>query len=88
MARQSFALFTEGIDKFNEYYNNGKFDGIYTTNVSYIDPKFKEEKWLNVVDCSKHLAKIIYNLHEGESISKLMKDRSYPAQVLAKKFEN
>ena len=84
----TFALFTEGIDKFNEYYNNGKFDGIYTTNVSYIDPKFKEEKWLNVVDCSKHLAKIIYNLHEGESISKLMKDRSYPAQVLAKKFEN
>ncbi|MBO6145796.1 MAG: ribose-phosphate diphosphokinase [Bacilli bacterium] len=83
----SFALFTEGIDKFKKYYEDGKFDGIYTTNVSYIDPKYKEEKWLHVVDCSKHLARVIHNLHEGESISELMKDRSYPSKVLAKKIE-
>lgn len=84
----SFALFTEGIDKFKKYYEDGKFDGIYTTNVSYIDPKYKKEEWLHVVDCSKHLARVIHNLHEGESISELMKDRSYPSKVLAKKFEN
>ena len=83
----SFALFTEGIDKFKKYYEDGKFDGIYTTNVSYIDPKYKKEEWLHVVDCSKHLARVIHNLHEGESISELMKDRSYPSKVLAKKFE-
>ena len=83
----SFALFTEGIDKFKKYYEEGKFDGIYTTNVSYIDPKYKEEKWLHVVDCSKTLARVIHNLHEGESISELMRDRSYPSKVLAKKFE-
>ena len=83
----SFALFTEGIDKFKKYYEEGKFDGIYTTNVSYIDPKYKEEEWLHVVDCSKHLARVIHNLHEGESISELMKDRSYPSKVLARKFE-
>ena len=83
----SFALFTEGIDKFRKYYEEGKFDGIYTTNVSYISPKYKKEDWLHVVDCSKHLAQVIHNLHEGESISQLMKDRSYPSKVLAKKFE-
>lgn len=83
----SFALFTEGIDKFKKYYEEGKFDGIYTTNVSYIDPKYKEEEWLHVVDCSKHLARVIHNLHEGKSISELMKDRSYPSKVLARKFE-
>ena len=84
----TFALFTEGIDKFKEYYKNNKFDGIYTTNVSYIPEEYKKEEWLHVVDCSKHLAKIIYNLHEGESISNIMKDRSYPAKVLSKKFES
>lgn len=83
----TFALFTEGIDKFKKYYEEKKFDGIYTTNVSYIDPTFKKEKWLHVVDCSKNLAKVIHNLHEKESISKLMKDRSYPSKVLKKKFE-
>ena len=83
----TFALFTEGKDKFNEYYKDGKFDGIYTTNVSYIDPNIKEEPWLHIVDCSNHLARIIYNLHEGKSISKIMKDRSYPAKVLEKKFK-
>ena len=82
----TFALFTNGIDKFRKYYEESKFDGIYTSNVSYIDPKYKEEEWLNVVDCSKQLAKVIYNLHEGEIISQLMKDRSYPAKVLANKF--
>ena len=84
----TFALFTEGKDKFNEYYKEGKFDGIYTTNVSYIDPSIKEEPWLHIVDCSNHLARIIYNLHEGKSISKIMRDRSYPAKVLEKKFKN
>ena len=31
--------------------------------------------------------KIIKNLHDGESISQLVRDRSYPAKVLAKKFK-
>ena len=82
----TFALFTNGIDKFKEYYEEGKFDGIYTTNVSYIDPKFKEESFLHVVDCSAFLARVIHNLHNGESISQLMRDRSYPSKVLTKKF--
>ncbi len=83
----TFALFTKGIDKFKDYYEKGKFDGIYTTNVSYIDPRYLEEPWLNVVDCSEYIAKIIYNLNMGESISQLLRDKSYPAKVLAKKFE-
>lgn len=84
----TFALFTKGIDKFRDYYNEGKFDAIYTTNLSYIDEKYRNEEWLKIVDCSKFMAKIIRNLHNGQSISQLTKDRSYPAKVLAKKFKN
>ncbi|MBR4618871.1 MAG: ribose-phosphate diphosphokinase [Bacilli bacterium] len=83
----TFALFTNGIDKFNKYYEDKKFDGIYTTNVSYIDNNYKKEEWLHVVDCSEYIAKIIYTLNNQESISPLLRDKSYPGKVLAKKFE-
>ena len=83
----TYALFTKGIDKFKEYYEAEKFDGIYTTNLSYIPEEYKKEEWLNVVDCSTIMSKIIRNLHNGQSISELSRDRSYPAKVLAKKFE-
>lgn len=83
----TYSLFTKGIDKFKEYYDDNKFDGIYTTNLSYIPEDYKKEEWLHVVDCSKFMSKIIRNLHNGQSISQLTKDRSYPAKVLAKKFE-
>ena len=83
----TYALFTKGIDKFKDYYDKGKFDGIYTTNLSYIPEDYKKEEWLHVVDCSVIISKIIRNLHNGQSISQLTKDRSYPAKVLAKKFD-
>lgn len=86
-AISTFSLFTTGIEKFQEYYDLGKFDGVYTTNLSYINNDYKQQEWLNVVDCSQYLAQIIYNLHNGESISGLMRDKSYPSKILAKKFE-
>lgn len=83
----TYSLFTNGIDKFKYYYEEGKFDGIYTTNLSYIPEEFKQEEWLHIVDCSKYLAQIIYSLNNKQSISSLQRDRSYPSKVLAKKFE-
>ena len=82
----TFALFTEGIDKFNKYYEEGKFDGIYTTNLSYIPEEYKKEKWLHAVDSSKQVAQVIRNLHNNESISPLLRDKSYIGKVLTKKF--
>lgn len=83
----TFSLFTKGIEKFKEYYEQGKLDGIYTTNLSYIDERYRNEEWLHICDCSEYLAKMIYNLNQNISISHLLRDRSYPAKVLAKKFE-
>ena len=82
----TFSLFTKGIDKFREYYDKKMFDGIYTTNLSYIDEQYKKEEWLNVVDCSEYIAKIIYNLNHSMSITELLRDKSYPSKILAKKF--
>ena len=84
----TFALFTNGIDKFDEYYNNNMFDGVYTTNLSYIPKSYQEKPWLHVWDCSKMMAEIVYDLHNDLSISELLKDKSGPIKMLEKKFNN
>ncbi|MGN1370654.1 MAG: ribose-phosphate diphosphokinase [Candidatus Coprovivens sp.] len=82
----TYALFSNGIDKFDEYYQKGMFDGLYTTNLSYIPEEYKTHKWLHVCDCSKLLAEIIYNIHNDKSISGILRDKSHPVKVLEKKF--
>ena len=83
----TYALFANGIDKFDEYYEKGMFDGIYTTNLSYIPKEYQEKPWLHVCDCSKLLAQIIYNIHNDLSISSILRDKSYPVKLLEKKFQ-
>ena len=83
----TYALFTKGIDEFQKYYDEGKFDGLYTTNLSYIPEEHKKAKWLHVCDCSKDVAEIIYNIHNDLSISDILRDKSYPVRLLEKKFE-
>lgn len=83
----TFALFTEGIDKFNRYYENNLFDGLYTTNLSYIPNEYKSLEWLHICDCSKMMSEIVYNMHNELSISGLLKDKSGPIKMLEKKFD-
>lgn len=83
----TYALFTKGIDEFQKYYDEGKFDGLYTTNLSYIPEEYKKAKWLHICDCSKDVAEIIYNIHNDLSISEILRDKSYPVRLLEKKFE-
>ncbi len=84
----TFALFTEGIDKFEEYYQKGMLDGVYTTNLTYIPEEFQKAEWLHVCDCSKLIAEVIYNIHHNLSLSNILGDRSYPVKLLEKKFED
>ena len=65
----------------------GKFDGLYTTNLSYIPKEYEKAKWLHVCDCSKDVAEIIYNIHNDLSISSILKDKSYPVKLVEQKFE-
>ncbi len=82
----TFALFTEGIDEFDKYYKEGKINGVYTSNLSYIPEEFKNKEWLHVCDCSKELSEIIYNIHNDLSISDILRDRSGSIRLLEKKF--
>jgi ribose-phosphate pyrophosphokinase len=83
----TYALFTKGIDKFNKYYEDGKLDGIYTSNLTYIPEEYLKLPWLHVCDCSKLVADIIYNIHNDLSISEILGDKSTPVKLLEKKFQ-
>lgn len=82
----TYALFTKGIERFEEYYKAGKFDGLYTTNLSYIPKEFSTAKWLHICDCSKDIAEIIFNIHNDLSISSILRDKSYPIKLVEQKF--
>lgn len=68
----TFALFTEGIDKFKEAYDNHWFDALYTTNLSYIPNDFSSLEWFNVADLSEMVAEIIDKLDRKESVSEIL----------------
>ncbi len=84
----TYALFTKGIDKFQEYYDKKMFDGLYTTNLSFIPEEYQEAEWLHVCDCSKLIAEVIYNLHNDLSLAKIIGDKSYPVKLVEEKFMN
>jgi len=68
----TFSFFTEGIEKFEKAYKDGVIKKVYTTNLSYLPHNITDRPWIQVVDCLGFLAKIIYNMANGESISGLL----------------
>lgn len=68
----TFALFTSGIEKFQEYYDKGIIDRVYASNVSYIPKEYLKFKWFKSVDCSYKLANLISEINYGHSIGNLI----------------
>lgn len=71
----TFALFTEGIDKFKTAYENNWFDALYTTNLSYIPEDYTSLEWFNVADLSEMVAKVIDKLDKKESVSEFFEQK-------------
>lgn len=65
----TFSLFTEGVGAFAKAYEEGVFDKLYTTNLTYIPKEILENnEWLCAVDSSQRISEIIRALHEGKSL--------------------
>lgn len=75
----TFSLFTSGVEKFNCAYENGIFDKLYSTNLTYVPNEYKNLPWFFSVDCSEKVAKIINNLNEGKSIAPLLNGKEATA---------
>ena len=68
----TYALFTNGFDEFDSAYENGVFDGVFGTNLTYRTEALKSRKWFYEVDCSKYIAYIIAALNHQVSVSALL----------------
>ena len=68
----TFGLFTNGLAKFDEYYENGIIDRILTTNLVYQTPELLSRPYYINVDMSKYIALIIDNLNHDDSLSELL----------------
>lgn len=68
----TFALFTNGIDKYEKAYKKGIFKKVYSTNLTYTSNILKQKEWFRIVDCSMQLAEIIDTINKKQSISPLL----------------
>lgn len=68
----TFGLFTKGLEKFDQYYEEGIIYKIFTTNLTYQTPELLEKEWYVNTDMSKYIALIIDTLNHDSSISPLL----------------
>ena len=68
----TFGLFTEGLAKFDEYYEKGFIDRIITTNLTYLPEELKDKPYFACADMSKFLALIIDSMNHDISIGKVL----------------
>ena len=68
----SFGLFTEGFEKFDEYYEAGYIDRVITTNLTYLPPTALEKPYFVVADMSKFIALIIDSLNHDITMSSVL----------------
>ena len=72
IACTTFGLFTDGFEKFDEYYENGFLNKVITTNLTYLPPEAKEKPYFIMADLSKYLAIIIDSLNHDTAIGSVM----------------
>lgn len=67
----TFGLFTDGFEKFDEFYKKGYIDKVITTNLTYRKPELMEKPYYLTADMTKYVARIIDTLNHDVSIEKV-----------------
>ena len=65
----TFGLFTNGLDIFDQAYENGIIDKVLTTNLIYQTPELLSREWYINCDMSKYIAYIVAACNQNRSIS-------------------
>ena len=67
----TFGLFTDGLDKFDEFYEKEYIDRVITTNLNYRNPELLTRPYYLEADMSKYLASIMDILNHDLSVEKV-----------------
>lgn len=71
-AAATFGLFTNGLEKFDEAYEEGIIDAVLTTNLIYQTPELLERPYYISCGMSKYVALLIDTLNHDGSISDIL----------------
>ena len=83
----TFGLFTNGLAKFDQAYEEGIIDGILTTNLIYQTPELLERPYYINCDMSKYIALMIDTLNHDGSISSILSPNER-IQNIVRKYKN
>ena len=68
----TYALFTGGLESFDEAYKKGYISAVLGTNLTYRLPELQKREWFYEVDMSKYIAYIIAAINHDQSVSTLI----------------
>ena len=81
----TFGLFTNGLEKFDEFYNKGYIDYVITTNLNYRPKELMERERYLEANMSKYLAAIVNSFNHDISIGAALSP-TIKIQKLLQKF--
>ncbi len=68
----TFGLFTEGLSMFDKAYEQGYFDRVITTDLTYLPPELYSRPYFIEADMSKFLASLINFMNHDASMSNIL----------------
>jgi ribose-phosphate pyrophosphokinase len=80
----TFGLFTDGISRFNEAYEEGLIASVYCTNLIYRSKELLSAPWYVDVSMSKFVALIIDAINHNASFSTLIDPSAKIRKLLAR----
>lgn len=81
----TFGLFANGLEVFDEAYNDGVFEKVFTTNGVYQTSELLSRKWYQSVELSKYVAYFLDTLNHDLSVSTLLDSSGKIDALLRKK---
>lgn len=82
-AYATYAIFTNGLNDFDEAYERGMISGVFGTNLTYRTPELLRREWFHEVDVSKYIAYFIAAINHDVSVSKIIDPHEKIKQLLA-----
>ncbi len=77
-----FGLFTDGLDTFDEAYEDGVIKAVLCTNLNYQSPELLSRDWYVNVDMIPYIARIIEAINANESVTDLINSTSRITEFL------
>ena len=80
----TYGLFTEGLAKFDEYYEKGWIDRVITTNLNYRLPELLTKPYYIEANMSKYLASIVDIINHDVSVEKVRSNNEKIMELMEK----